>query len=105
MSVRLAEHKKDDRPERFGVVREALGPKSIVLIGLMGAGKTAVGRRLASKLDFLFIDADTEIEVAAGRSISEIFAEHARLFPPGRAGDRAAAHAGPQVLPQAAGPI
>jgi shikimate kinase len=57
-------------------IREALGPRSIVLIGLMGAGKTAVGRRLANRLELPFIDADTEIEVAAGASISEIFAEH-----------------------------
>src|SRR6476620_10248954 len=96
MSVRLAEHKKDDRPERFAVVREALGPKSIVLIGLMGAGKTAVGR----KLDLPFIDADTEIEVAAGRSISEIFAEHGEAY--FRQGERKVIvrllDAGPHVL-------
>jgi shikimate kinase len=100
MSLRLAEHKKDDRPERFAVVREALGPKSIVLIGLMGAGKTAVGRRLASKLDLPFIDADTEIEVAAGRSISEIFVEHGEAY--FRQGERKVIvrllDAGPHVL-------
>jgi len=47
-----------------------------VLIGLMGAGKTAVGRRLAAKLDLPFTDADTEIEAAAGQTVSEIFAEY-----------------------------
>ncbi len=45
----------------------------IVLIGLMGAGKTTVGRRLAQRLDILFVDADDEIEQAAGCSIPEIF--------------------------------
>ena len=72
----LAQHSKDDRQDRLAQIRQALGPRSIVLIGLMGAGKTAVGRRLANKLELPFIDADTEIEVAAGASISEIFAEH-----------------------------
>lgn len=48
-------------------------PKPLVLVGLMGAGKSAVGRRVASRLDIPFIDADTEIEKAAGCTISEIF--------------------------------
>jgi shikimate kinase len=47
--------------------------KSIVLVGLMGAGKTSVGRRLANRLDLSFADADAEIEAAAGLSIAEIF--------------------------------
>ena len=76
MSLGLSDHKKDDRQERLLAIRKALGPRSVVLIGLMGAGKTAVGRRLANQLDLPFIDADGEIEVAAGASISEIFAEH-----------------------------
>lgn len=76
MSLELTENKKDDRQERAAWVREALGPRCIVLIGLMGAGKTAVGRRLASRLDLPFVDADSEIEAAAGETISEIFAEY-----------------------------
>ncbi len=48
----------------------------IALIGLMGAGKTTVGRRLAARLEVPFVDADTEIEVAAGCSIGEMFARH-----------------------------
>ena len=48
-------------------------PKSIVLVGLMGAGKSSVGRRLAQRLDMHFIDADREIEDAAGCTISEFF--------------------------------
>lgn len=47
--------------------------KPLVLIGLMGVGKTTVGRRLAKKLDLPFVDADEEIEEAAGLSIAEIF--------------------------------
>jgi shikimate kinase len=46
----------------------------IVLVGLMGAGKSAIGRRMAQRLGVPFIDADTEIEKAAGATISEIFA-------------------------------
>ena len=53
----------------------ALRGKTIVLVGLMGVGKSSVGRRLAGVLDLPFRDADNEVEAAAGRSISEIFAE------------------------------
>ena len=49
---------------------------SIVLVGLMGAGKSAIGRRLASRLGMPFVDADTEIERAAGCSIADIFELH-----------------------------
>jgi shikimate kinase len=54
----------------------ATGPLPIVLVGLMGAGKTSIGRRLAEKLDLPFVDADVEIEKAAGKSIPDIFADH-----------------------------
>ena len=47
--------------------------KSIVLIGLMGAGKTSVGSRLSEKLNIPFVDSDSEIEIAAGMTVSEIF--------------------------------
>ncbi len=47
-----------------------------MLIGLMGAGKTAIGRRLATRLKLEFVDADTQIECAAGKSISDIFTDH-----------------------------
>jgi shikimate kinase / 3-dehydroquinate synthase len=49
--------------------------RSIVLVGLMGAGKTSIGRRLAARLGMPFRDADAEIELAAGRSVRELF-EH-----------------------------
>jgi shikimate kinase len=57
-------------------IRRHLGQRSIVLVGLMGAGKTTIGRRLAHYLAIPFVDADAEIELAAGKSISEIFADH-----------------------------
>ena len=58
------------------MIRSRLGTDSIVLVGLMGAGKTTIGRRLAHKLNLNFVDADHEIEVAAGMSVSDIFQEH-----------------------------
>ncbi len=54
--------------------------RSIVLIGLMGAGKTTIGRRLAKKLKLPFADADTEIEKAAGKTVPEIFEEHGEQY-------------------------
>jgi shikimate kinase len=48
-------------------------PRTIVLVGLMGAGKTNIGRRLAARLHLPFVDADSEIEAAAGETIPEIF--------------------------------
>ena len=54
----------------------ALGTRSIVLVGMMGAGKSSVGRRLAARLGLAFVDADAEIESAAGMTIPEIFAKH-----------------------------
>jgi shikimate kinase len=61
-------------------IRKALGCKSVVLIGLMGAGKTAIGRRLAKRLNLDFTDADGEIEQAAGQSITDIFSEHGEAY-------------------------
>jgi shikimate kinase len=100
MTLNLAEHSKDDRDRRLAEIRQSLGARSIVLIGLMGAGKTAVGRRLANRLDLPFIDADNEIEQAAGQSIKEIFAEHGESY--FREGERKVIarllEGGPQVL-------
>lgn len=60
----------------YEAARAATATQPIVLVGLMGAGKTSIGRRLAEKLDLPFVDADVEIEKAAGKSIPDIFAEH-----------------------------
>ncbi len=57
-------------------VLSRLRGRSIVLVGMMGAGKSSVGRRLAARLHIPFVDADTEIEKAAGMSIADIFARH-----------------------------
>lgn len=51
-------------------------PRSVALVGLMGAGKSCIGRRLASRLGLPFVDADVEIEAAAGCTISEIFTQY-----------------------------
>ncbi|WP_052134906.1 shikimate kinase [Sphingomonas sp. 37zxx] len=51
----------------------ATNDRAIVLVGLMGAGKSTVGRRLAARLHLPFVDADTEIETAAGMSVNDIF--------------------------------
>jgi len=61
---------------RAEAIRSALGTKSIVMVGLMGCGKSSVGRRLSQILNLPFIDADEEIEAAAGKTINEIFADH-----------------------------
>src|SRR6202521_5964731 len=78
----------------------ALAPRSIVLVGMMGAGKTSVGRRLAARLGVPFADGDVEIEQAAGMSIADIFSAHGEPY--FRAGEaRVIARLldqGPQVL-------
>jgi shikimate kinase len=61
-------------------VRRALGQRPLVLVGLMGCGKSSIGKRLAARLSLPFIDADEEIERVAQKSISEIFADHGEAF-------------------------
>lgn len=51
-------------------------PRTIVMVGLMGAGKSAIGRRVAQRLGLNFVDADAEIERAAGQTVEEIFEHH-----------------------------
>jgi shikimate kinase len=57
-------------------IQAHLGRRSIALVGMMGVGKSSVGRRLAARLAIPFVDADSEIEKAAGMSIADIFARH-----------------------------
>jgi len=89
------------------VVVRALGGRSIVLVGMMGAGKSSIGRRLAGRLGIPFIDADTEIESAAGMTIPEIFEKHGEPY--FRAGEaRVIARLldnGPQVLATGGGSL
>ena len=63
-----------------GLVLSALERRSIVLVGMMGVGKSSVGRRLAARLSIPFVDADSEIEKAAGMTIPEIFARHGEAY-------------------------
>ncbi len=88
-------------------IARALGHRSIVLVGMMGAGKTSVGRRLATRLGLGFADADAEIESAAGMSIAEIFSKHGEDY--FRAGEaRVIARMldnGPQVLATGGGAV
>lgn len=74
--------------ESVGATRQVLARlagRPLVLVGMMGAGKTTVGRRLAAMLGRKFIDSDTEIEAAAGMDIPDIFSAHGE--PEFRAGE------------------
>jgi len=88
-------------------IARALGSRSVVLIGMMGAGKSSIGRRLAARLGLSFVDADTAIEEAAGMSIPEIFDKHGEPY--FRAGEaRVIARLldqGPQVLATGGGAV
>ena len=81
-------------------IRRRLGARSLVMVGLMGCGKSTIGRRLATRLDIPFIDADDEIERSAQKSIPEIFADHGEAY--FRDGERRVIRrlllGGPQVL-------
>jgi shikimate kinase len=94
-------------PSATAGLLDRLGARSIVLVGMMGAGKSSIGRRLASRLNIPFVDADTEIERAAGMSIADIFARHGEAdFRSGEA--RVIARlldGGPQVLATGGGAV
>jgi shikimate kinase len=57
-------------------IRAGLGERSIVMVGMPGCGKSALGKRLAPRLSLPFVDVDEEIEKAAGKTVKEIFADH-----------------------------
>src|SRR5580704_13295926 len=82
--VDAARNSRDEGRREMNVQTEPMRPhpaaargfqpaRSIVLVGLMGAGKTKIGRRLAVRLNLPFFDSDNEIETAAGETIEEIF--------------------------------
>jgi shikimate kinase len=104
--VNGAVQKPAENGPESAVVR-ALGNRSIVLVGMMGAGKSSIGRRLAARLGIPFIDADAEIESAAGMTIPEIFDKHGEPY--FRAGEaRVIARlldGGPQVLATGGGSL
>jgi len=100
-----AENEPD--PALKAQILRALGTRSIVLVGMMGAGKSSIGRRLATRLGLSFADADNEIETAAGMTIPEIFDKHGEPY--FRAGEarviaRLLDH-GPQVLATGGGAV
>jgi len=66
----------NDAPQRMSATSPSLVTRTVALVGLMGAGKTSIGRRLAQRLNLPFIDADAEIEAAAGGTIEDIFERH-----------------------------
>jgi len=96
-------------PERASAaaILGLLGSRSIVLVGMMGVGKSSIGRRLAARLGVPFVDADAEIEKAAGMSIADIFARQGEAdFRSGEA--RVIARlldGGPQVLATGGGAV
>jgi shikimate kinase len=103
-------HTAIQKPAENGSERaivDALGRRSVVLVGMMGAGKSSIGRRLASRLGIPFVDADAEIESAAGMTIPEIFEKHGEPY--FRAGEaRVIARlldSGPQVLATGGGAV
>ncbi len=59
--------------DRSSTIRRALAGHSIVLVGIMGVGKSTIGKRLSQYLDITFVDADKEIEKAAGMTVQDIF--------------------------------
>jgi shikimate kinase len=88
-------------------VRRALEKRSIILVGMMGSGKSSIGRRLAAALDLPFVDADAEIEEAAGMAIDDMFAVHGESY--FREGEerviRRILQSGPQVLSTGGGAV
>ncbi len=71
-----------DKPynARAAAIRSGLDHRSVVLIGMMGAGKSSIGRRLATALEIPFSDADVEIERAAGMTIEDMFRERGESY-------------------------
>jgi shikimate kinase len=98
---------EDTGSEAIAKIRANLGTRSIVLVGMPGSGKSAVGRRLAARLEMPFIDADEEIESAAGKPIMDIFKDHGEAY--FREGERKVIArllgSGPQVLATGGGAL
>ncbi|MFV0295724.1 MAG: shikimate kinase [Hyphomicrobiaceae bacterium] len=95
-----ARDRRATSPEIAQTIRRKLGARSLVMVGLMGCGKSTIGRRLANRLEIPFVDADDEIERSARKTIPEIFADHGEDY--FRAGERRVISrlldSGPRVL-------
>jgi len=91
---------------KYALLKQALD-RPVALVGMMGSGKSLIGRRLASQLDLPFIDSDSEVERAAGISIADIFdlAGEAKFRAMERDAIRTAADAGPSILSTGGGSI
>ncbi len=102
----IAAQKSTNDGTASGIVSR-LGDRSIVLIGMMGVGKSSIGRRLAARLGIPFVDADAEIERAAQMSIADFFARHGEAaFRSGEARVIARLlNGGPQVLATGGGAV
>jgi shikimate kinase len=75
--IRPGPRRRDSQiSQDIAVIRAGIGTRSIVMVGLMGCGKSSIGRRLAARLALSFTDADDEIEAAAQKTIPEIFAAY-----------------------------
>jgi len=100
MRFGIRRKKEDPQDKAIAAIRAHLGTRSIVLVGMPGSGKSAVGRRLSARLELPFVDADEEIERAAGKPIMDIFKDHGEAY--FRDGERRVIGrllgAGPQVL-------
>lgn len=73
--------RQQDSTTREADIAAALRGRPVVLVGMMGSGKSTIGRRLGARLHMPFLDADHEIEVAhAGLTVSEIFAQHGEPY-------------------------
>src|SRR5262245_47805505 len=99
--------KEEAKTTEVAGIRAGLGRRSLVLVGMPGSGKSAVGRRLAARLDIAFVDADEEIERAAGKPIMDIFKDHGEAY--FREGERKVIArllgSGPQVLATGGGAL
>jgi shikimate kinase len=105
--IDVAVENDSDAAPVSAAILDRLGPRSIVLVGMMGVGKSSIGRRLGTRLGVPFVDADSEIEKAAGMTIADMFARHGEAaFRSGEA--RVIARlleSGPQVLATGGGAV
>lgn len=76
MRAMTSNSKQTHYQDHATVIREKLGSRVVVLVGLMGAGKSTIGKKLASVLGLPFRDADTEIEIVSRMSVPELFATY-----------------------------